>query len=706
MTTNYIHQYPFIRLVIPWIAGVFCGEHFLGGSSELFWGGLAFCLFACLAIAFYFIKRYSLRWCFGAATFILCFIGGWIGITCQLKQTDYTFPKEETVYRAMLTDTPKAKERAYLCPVTLEERCDSAGVYPVERKAILYLLRDSATAISQSSAITQLKAGDELLISSRIAPPANGKNFDEFDYARYLKHKGISGTGYVATGKWRLLSSTPASSIRFTANTYRERVISLYRKLGFSGDELAVLSALTVGDKTELSESVRESYSVAGASHVLALSGLHIGLLYVLLFFLLKPVARMGIAGRIFRTILLLLLLWSFAFFTGLSSSVVRSVCMFSILAIAELFSRKTFTFNTLAATALIMLLINPLWLFDIGFQLSFMAVASILLVQKPVYRLIPVKNRIGKYAWGLMSVSIATQLGTAPLVLYYFSRFSTHFLLTNLVVIPLVTLILYAAIVMLLLTPLPWAQSLIAVGVKSLLKGLNVFIQWIEQLPYASIDGIGIYQVEVCGIYLILALLLYYLVKRRFSNLILCLCSILLLSTYHVTMHWVNRPQPSIVFYNVRGCPAVHCISSDRQSWIIYGDTLPDNKERLQRVANQYWNRCQLFPPKEVTADYQDARLRRHEQIISYQGCRVCMITDNHWRNKSAATPLYIHYLYLCKGYEGHLEELARLFSPSCVIIDASLSVYRKQLYEEECKQTGLRFISLSEEGSVRFLL
>lgn len=705
MTTNHIHQYPFIRLVIPWIAGVFCGEHFLGGSSELFWEALAFCLFACLAIAFYFIKRYSLRWCFGAATFALCFIGGWIGITCQLKQTDYTFPKEETVYRAMLTDTPKAKERSYLCPVTLEERCDSAGSYPVGRKAILYLLRDSVAAISQSSTITQLKAGDELLISSRIAPPANGKNFDEFDYARYLKHKGISGTGYVATGKWRLLSSTPVSSFRFTSNTYRERVIALYRKLGFNGDGLAVLSALTVGDKTELSESVRESYSVAGASHVLALSGLHIGFLYVLLFFLLKPIAKMGTAGRVFRTILLLLLLWSFAFFTGLSSSVVRSVCMFSILAIADLFSRKAFTFNTLAATAWIMLLFNPVWLFDVGFQLSFMAVASILLVQQPIYRLIPVKSKVGKYIWGLMSVSIAAQLGTAPLVLFYFSRFSTHFLLTNLVVIPLVTVLLYASVLMLLLSPLSWAQSLIAIGVKSLLDGLNVFVRWIEQLPYSTIDGVWLYRIEVLGIYLILVLLLYYLVKRRFSNLIWCLCSILLLSTYHVTMRWMNRPQSSIVFYNVRGCPAVHCIGSDRQSWIIYGDTLPD-KERLQRVANQYWDHCQLLPPKEVTADYQDTDLRRHEQIISYRKHRICMITDNRWQNKSTSTPLYIKYLYLCKGYEGRLEELVRLFTPSCVIFDASLSEYRKQLYKAECNQSGLRFISLSEEGSVRFLL
>ena len=188
-------------------------------------------------------------------------------------------------------------------------------------------------------------------------------------------------------------------------------MISLYQKLGFSGDELAVLSALTIGDKTELSDSVRESYSVAGASHILALSGLHIGLLYTLLFFILKPIARRGNIGRAIRSVLLLILLWAFAFFTGLSPSVVRSVSMFSILAMADMVGRQPLSLNTLAAAAWLMLFCNPAWLFDVGFQLSFLAVASILLIQKPIYHLITVKGRIGKYIWGLMSVSVAAQI-------------------------------------------------------------------------------------------------------------------------------------------------------------------------------------------------------------------------------------------------------------------------------------------------------
>lgn len=734
MTASFIHRYPYIRLIIPWIAGVFCGDCFYNSSWQPLWGIFVFAFLACLCIAFYFLKSYSLRWCFGTAVSALFFTGGWVGITWQLHQTDFTFSSKETVYRALLLEAPQEKERSYLCPVFVKEYCDSNAVHSihtVERKVIIYLAQDSLAS--------RLKQGDEILFSARISPPENGHNFDEFDYARYLQRKGISGTGYVASKNWSLLSSVDTfanvttspsnassfsgfSSFRFAADVYREKLISVYRKLGFNGDNLAILSALTVGDKTELSESVRESYSIAGASHVLALSGLHIGLLYGLFLFVMKPLANRGRGGRLCRSLFLLLLLWAFAFFTGLSPSVVRSVCMFSVLAIADMFSRKSLTINTLSATAWVMLLFNPVWLFDVGFQLSFMAVAFILMIQPSLYRSFPVKSRVGKFIWGVMSVSIAAQLGTAPLVMFYFSRFSTHFLLTNLVVIPLVGIILYSAVVMLALTPFIWLQSLVAEVVRWLLNGLTIFVQWVERLPYASIDRIWLYPLEVCGIYIFLLLIFYYFINRRLRNLVVCLLSVLLLVTFHTTMYWKDHPRTSIVFYNVRGCPVVHCIKSDGRSWVCYGDTLA-NKKRLQRVSSNYWNRHHLLPPVEVNAityqsieaqcaadnpstDNQSPELCCQQQILSYHGCRIGMITDNRWRNKSASSPLSVHYLYLCKGYNGHMEELTHLFFPSCVILDASLSEYRKELLKNECKQFGIDFISLSEKGSVRFLL
>lgn len=401
-------------------------------------------------------------------------------------------------------------------------------------------------------------------------------------------------------------------------------------------------------------------------------------------------------------------LIMGFRLFYGTFSSVVRSVTMFSILALADIFGRQPFSLNTLAATAWFMLLCNPTGLFDVGFQLSFLAVASILLIQRPVYRLFTVRNRVGKSVWALMSVSIAAHIGTAPLVMFYFSRFSVHFLLTNLLVIPLITIILYAAIFMLLLTPFPWLQIWAAVGVRKLLEGLNLFVRWVEQLPCSSVDGIWLYQLEVCGIYVFLFGVACYCLHRRLRNLLFCLLSVLLLSIYHVTMVWIDRPQTGLVFYNVPGCPAVHCIESSGHSWISYADTLP-NKKALERVTANYWKHRHLLPPTEITSDCRTDVFSRQRQLVSFHGCNICIVNDNHWqtlRNKSTTPTLYIDYLYLCKGYDGRLKELTKFFLPGCIIFDASLSEYRRDRFKEECKEYGLHFISLSEEGSVRFLL
>lgn len=701
----FLHKYPFFRLAVPWMLGIYCGDRFSDSFSEPLWGFLACILWACLSFLFYFSERYSWRWCFGASLSLFCLAGGWLSVNLQLKTAAETeFPKEEAVYRLRVNDFPEVRERTFLCRVWLKERHDSLGIHPVNKQAILYFQRDSLSS--------RLQMGEELWVRSRISPPVSARNFDEFDYARYLIRKGISGTGFVASGHWQFSECRKekegiATVLYRLAASYRTQIENLYRRLGIEGDELAVLSALTLGDKTDLSESVRESYSVAGVSHVLALSGLHIGLLYALAFFLLRPLLLGGQSGRVLRSLLLILLLWLFAFFTGLSPSVVRSAAMFSIWALADLCGRQSFSLNTLALTAWLMLLVRPVWLFDVGFQLSFAAVLSILLFQPFLYRLCPVRHRAGTYLWGLVSVSVAAQLGTAPLVLFYFSRFSTHFLLTNLLVVPLVTLILYAAVVLLLLTPMSGLQAVAAVGLEKMLRMLNLLVRWVEQLPYASVDGIWLYPLEVAGCYLVLGVFFCYLCHRRYARLVTALVLLAAWGAVHSFAVWTDRPRTSIVFYNVRGCPAVHCIESSGHSCIQYADSL-SNRQRLRQAAANYWHHCHLYPPAEGSRDSVGQHFFRRQQLICWHGQRICMVTDNRWKQQRTddGAVCRVDYLYICKGYTGQLAALTRLFLPGCVILDSSLSDYRRNRLKEECQQNHLHFISLSDEGSVRFLL
>lgn len=702
MLFAWLHRYPFFRLLGPLIVGIYCSDELIFQGQS---GWVASCVFPLfcsslgILILSSFQKRYSRRWIFGVVLFLFCFVLGFMRMNRQMQAVEFAFGSEETTYRMFLVEEPQIKERNVFCRVLLTERIDSSyRKTTLNHKAIVYLSRDSLSEC--------LGCGDELIAYTGFSTPANNGNPDEFDYARFLLRHQVSAIGNVHTGKWRRISQDAVHSFRQKAFDCRERVLAIYRHLGFQGDDFAVLSALTVGYKEGLSEEIRESFSVSGSSHVLALSGLHIGFLYALLWFCLRWLPGRWRAMAVLRTLLIIAFLWGFAFFTGLSASVVRSVFMFSLFALSGLSRRKNFSLNMLFAVAFFMLLCRPVWLFDVGFQLSFCAVTAILLLQPRIYRWFPgVHSRIGHYLCSLMSVSIAAQIGTAPLVLLYFSRFSTHFLLTNLLVIPLVSFIMYATVIMLLFTPYFPLQSIIAIGVKWLIGLLNFCVRWVEQLPWASFDGIWLYGTDVLGIYLFLFLLGYYLNTCKARNLILSVFCLLAVCTCHMVRQANDRPKPGFVFYNVRNCPAVHCLAADGHSWLIYADSIPDTS-RLRKAVSGYWNRLHLEPPQAIITDYTGDMLAYRDHILSYSGRRICVLSDNRWRNKWAAQPLSIDYLYLCKGYDGCLKELLELFTVRTVILDASLSDRRRQAYGKECRQLGLPFISLPDEGSVSFML
>ena len=688
-------RYPFLRLLIPLSVGIVCGD--AHASPLSYEGCLAAALFLFLLLLTSLRPRFSRL--FTPTLYLLLFGIGYTLSVRQRQQVLFDFAPEACLYQARLQEAPEAKAHSFLCPVAVTGRLqgDSLLRYTDEPRFLLYLPPTTEAAA--------LRRGDMLWIHARLEAPRNNGNPDEFDYARHLRRKGIAGTAYVPEGQWQTAGHSAGNTLTQRAADYRMRIIELYRRLGFQGDELAVLSALTVGYKEELSDELTETYSVSGASHVLALSGLHIGLLYGMLYLLFAAVwqRKAGLKAPLLAVIVTVL--WGFALLTGLSSSVVRSVTMFTLLALSQLRPGERIGINTLAATAFLMLLVRPMWLFDVGFQLSFSAVAAILLIQPRLQRLWKPKWKATAWAWGLITVSLAAQAGVAPLVMHYFARFSTHFLLTNLLVIPLVTLILYAAVVMLLLTPLPAVQYLFAPVVKALIHGQNQLLQGIEALPYASIDHIWLDGTETVLIYLSALLLFYAFTKPKAALWTTALCCCLLTAVYHSVGHAVELPPQSICFYNQRGCPAVHCLNGNGTSWLVCTDTLADTS-RLRRSLTPHWNRLQIEEPQEIRSETHMSDISYREQLLTFGGRRICLLTDRRWRERQSTEPLVIDYLYVCRGYKGTLQELQGVFRVKEVIIDASLSAFYRQRIEQECEQQGIPCRSLSEKGAVRVLL
>jgi competence protein ComEC len=285
---------------------------------------------------------------------------------------------------------------------------------------------------------------------------------------------------------------------------YRNELLNRYKTQSVDDEQYAVLVAMTLGDKSALTKELRETYSVTGASHILALSGLHLGIIYLLLFRL-----TLGRRRSWLSQVVIILSIWAFAFLTGLSTSVVRSATMISIYALFSVAGRHRSPVNILCFTAIVMLLVNPASLFDIGFQLSFSAVLAILLLMPLFESFFPENYFAGRplqrYIYNMVGLSVAAQIGVAPLIAYYFGRFSTYFLLTNFIVIPAATIILYGALLVVLVPSL--APVLLGfVGI------LNKALGWISQMPCASIDGLHPSVLQICLLYVVFACIYFSL--------------------------------------------------------------------------------------------------------------------------------------------------------------------------------------------------
>ena len=422
-----------------------------------------------------------------------------------INKTNINLPSQPILYDAIVLTEPVEHGRVMKMDLGILKD-------DVMFKAKASLLKDTVAARYK-----RLHVGDGMRIYSQLEHPVNFIDSD-FDYPWWLKTHGYVGETFIYYKNWNKVSLDLRklsywNRALLVAKKVRKRLLDQYHYAQIEGDNLAVLSAMTVGDKTLLSRELKDDYSVSGASHVLALSGLHLSIIYGILFYILSLCK--GVVGMRFlrkfgiKEIIIMVAIWAYVGIVDFSPSVVRSALMLTIYSMVALLNRNKLSVNTLALAAIIMLIIQPLNLFDVGFQLSFMAVLSITLSSSLFYHLISAEflQRFWmlKWIWGMLAVSIAAQLGTAPLVAYYFGRFSCYFLITNMVVVPCVMFILYLAVVMFATVSLPQIHQVITELVVMLTNLTNMFLHWVSSLPGASIDNIQISGLQVFLIYVFL---------------------------------------------------------------------------------------------------------------------------------------------------------------------------------------------------------
>ncbi|MCR1025400.1 competence protein ComEC family protein [Cellulophaga baltica] len=461
---------------------------------------------------------------FGSAALLLTSCIGFLAITLanpintpnHYAKISNTGSKE---LRIKITEVlkPNSFSRRYFATIFEADKRRTTG------KIILSIKKDSS---SQG-----LKVDDELITFNTLSSVKAPLNPHQFNYKKYLKGLGVYDQLYATSAEYILLKDSKSTLYGHAAH-WRTTIIRKLKEQNFNPENLSVIQALLLGQRNDISEETYDNYKDAGAIHILALSGLHIGILLLILQFLLQPLERLP-HGKKIKLVVILLFLWSFALLAGLSASIVRAVTMFSFLAYAMFLNRPTNSFNILALSLFFILLIQPNYLFQVGFQMSYAAVFAILWIYPMLQRFWFPKNKIVKYFWQLLSVSIAAQLGVLPISLFYFHLFPGLFFVANLLIIPFLGIILGIGIVIIILSLTNTLPAFVADAYNTILSYMNFIVRWIAHQDTFVFKGISFDTVQLLVLYSLTFLIVIAFSSKRHKVIVAFLIGLIALQSY-----------------------------------------------------------------------------------------------------------------------------------------------------------------------------
>jgi competence protein ComEC len=484
-----LRKLPVSRLLLPYVIGILV----LGGHISLLVSLLAFGLWG-LSTYTFLSKRlpgaWSIRWLPGASLFLLWLALGGLGASRIQEQAN--FP-DETRFEgdACLLSQPQEKPKSVQVAIRIERT--PAGFEAWQGKRLLAYLPKGYRG---------LEAGDRIRLELRPKRPEPPNSVLGFDFGAWLQRKGICGTVY--SKKIALLSKASSWNITAQADRMRQHLIHRFVQAGIQGKELALVSALVLGATDHLGNNTKRDFSISGISHVLSVSGLHVAVVYAVLAFLLSFADKWE-AWRMPKQLFLVFLLFVYAFLTGLSPSVLRSAFMFSLLAMGKCFHRKSHTLNTVLFSAFVLLLWNPAYLYDLGFQLSYLAVLCIVTVHPRLVALWTPRGKPLRYLWEMLCLSLVAQLGTSPLTIHAFHTFPNYFLFNNLVAVPFSSLLIYLALAFLMLADLPGLGSVLALLLEKTLHGFLFMVETTARFPHALTEHLYPSTLEAAAFYVLL---------------------------------------------------------------------------------------------------------------------------------------------------------------------------------------------------------
>lgn len=707
--------YSFLRITVFFVAGILFYiytdiefDHYL----ELF-----ACFVLGYAILYFTVSKERIVYfkpVFGIVALISVFL---FGILLTKQKTDsndpehiLNFDKEILYYKGIINSELTEKVKSYKAELLITDiklvlpSSQEPGANISEGKwvaatgrILIYFAKDSISGI--------LKYGDKLMIKGSpalVKPPSNP---NEFNYKRYLRFHNIYHQHFIRNGNYLVCGFQPINVIKEKATVVRNFCDNILKRYINSTREYGIASALVLGIRSSIDNEIKNAYSSAGAMHVLAVSGLHVGIVFQFLMLILGKLNKIK-HGEIILALILLAVLWFYAFVTALSPSVLRAVTMFSFIIIARAFSRQTNIYNILAVSAFCLLCFNPYLIMEVGFQLSYMAVFGIVYLQPKLYGLVEIYNWVGDQIWAITCVSIAAQVATFPIALLYFHQFPTCFLFSNLVVIPSALLILCLGFTTIGVSFIPLLANGVAFLLKNLIWLLNQFIFTIQKLPFALITGIDISVFESWLIYAIIIMVFIFIYFKKFRILVVLFSLVSLFIVIQIIELNIQRTQKRIVVYNINNHSAIDFIDGFENDLICDSILLNDESKLRFHVFHHWWNKgLGKSNFHNINALYDQKKLLVHElsqnKIIVWNGYKIFLVNKKIEFPANFSGEIDLDIIVLQNNPPVSLDKLQQHFKFSKLIIDSSCKWYYSKKLLKEAQANGIPCFTVRDKGA-----
>ncbi|MFH6972141.1 ComEC/Rec2 family competence protein [Flavobacterium petrolei] len=669
-------HFPLARITIGFILGILFAFYLQPSISAVF---IALISSLSIFILFYFLSksRSKLSLYFGVGTYFLSFI---IGVSTQITHTDY-FQKSNYIHNTSIFEQP------HFISLTIREKMKSSPFSDRYLAIVNHIDQKEQTGriilnIQNDSLHHALQVGNSLLIKGTLTKNKPPNNPNQFDYSKYLENKQIYAQLYADVDEIKI-GSKIEKDIWYYSSKLRTRIIRNLEKNNFNKTELNVAIALIMGQQQDISPDIIRDYQYAGAVHILSVSGLHIGFILLFVTFILKPIPNTK-RGSFIKLITILISLSMFGIIAGLAPSVVRSVTMFSFVAIGNHLRRSVNIYHTLLVSVLLILLFEPSFLFDVGFQLSYIALFFIIWLQPLLSSIWKPKYKVSKYIWDILTVSFAAQIGTLPLSIYYFHQFPGLFFITNLIIIPLLSIIMILGVLVMLLA----AFNMIPIFLSQLLEWsiyyLNKIINAIASLEKFIIQDIPLHFYLLISSYLLLFTIIIWFKKPSFNRLSVILISIIILQlSYFRIQYKILNEEELIVFNSTK-----NTLITERkgENILVYAnDSILKTVQKNSILKSYRIGNLSTLEQK-----------KRLQNFMFFNGKKIFVLDSSGIYPKNIQPDIII----LTQSAKINADRLFQEMKPKLVIVDASNFKNIQKLWKVSCKKQKIPFHATGEKG------